>query len=342
MADSIISRNVVVPNNYVGVCTANIVNAPSTITHNLVRSWDYNGTQGASTGTCVMTFINPSSGVYNWVTFDELFTNNTTKQIIFCLGAVPDYLVSRAATGGSYKGVKGNMCPDNLSAWSVAVTAVVTRAKLQYGRKGLIWQLWNEIDQPASYNDSISLLGPYTKATVQAIKAVDPTAICIGPTIAGAYPTALPFSASYISASDGAGATSAQWLDGVSFHYYNQSASQISQNENPINYANMYRSFQSAMANSGCYLPIYISETGVISADPNGGRAYARRLLTFAAMGAKCCLTYRYDDVGYPINIYVSQFNAAANLLNEGAVISRCELGMAKMYITINGTEYIF
>jgi len=342
MGDSIINRDVIVPANYVGVCTGNIVNAPSSITHQTVRSWDYNGTHGYLTGTCVMTFINTAAGVYNWATFDELFANNTTKQIIFCLGATPDYLVSRAATGSSYKGTKGNMCPDDMDGWVTAVTAVVKRAKLMYGRTGLIWQMWNEIDQVASYNDSVSLLGPYTKATVQAIKAVDPTAICVGPTIAGANPVALPFSISYITASDGAGGNSAQWLDGVCMHYYNQSALQVSQFENPINYSTAFKSFQGAMANVNCYLPVYITETGVIAADPNGGRAYARRMLTFAALGAKCCLTYQYDAPSYPIDIYVSQFNAAANLLTEGAVISRCEIGMAKMCITINGTEYVF
>jgi hypothetical protein len=339
---SIISRSVIVPKNYVGVCTGNVVNAPSAITHSLVRSWDYNGTQGYLTGTCVMTFINPSAGVYNWTTFDELFTKNADKQIIFCLGAVPDYLVSRAATGSSYKGTKGNMCPDDLSGWAAAVTAVVNRAKQKFGRIGIIWQMWNEIDQIASYNDSISLLGPYTKATVQAIKSVDPLAICIGPTLAGASSVALPFYISYLRASDGSGGYPAQWLDGVACHYYNQSPLQISQNENPINYANMYKSFQGVMANEGCNLPIYISETGVIAADINGGRAYARRLLTFAALGAKCCLAYQYDSSSYPISIYTTQFNAAANLLTEGAIISECSLGMAKMYITINGSEFIF
>lgn len=341
MADSIIATPATVPKNFVGVCVGESLSAPASIKHSLVRNWDYSGTNGYL-NSALMTFINTSAGVYNWATFDQLFANNADKDIIFCLGTPPDYLVTRAAVGGSYRGTKGNMCPDDLSAWAVAVQAVVSRAKNTFGRTGLKWELWNEIDQDACYKDAIALLGPYTKATAQAIREIDPTAVILGPSIAGADTVKLAVASSYIVADDGAGETSAAWLDGISLHYYNQLIAQRSANENPINYVNAFKNFQGAMAEKGCNLPIYVTESGVIAADGDGWRAYQRRLLTWAALGAQCVLLYQYDNAGYPMSSYEAQINAVFDILTEGAVITRCEIGMAKMPITVNGVEYVF
>lgn len=341
MGDSIISSPITVPRNFVGVCVGNSLAAPTAIKHGLVRNWDYGGTNGYL-DSALMTFINPSAGVYNWGTFDQLFSNSPDKSIIFTLGTTPDYLVSRAAVGGSYRGTKGNMCPDDLPAWAAAVQAVVSRAKNTHGRTGLMWEMWNEIDQTSCYNDTTALLGPYTKATAQAIRAIDPTAIILGPSIAGSYSANAGITSTYIKLSDGAGGTSATWLDGVSLHYYNQLITQRSVFENPINYVNAYKDFQGRMAEAGCRLPVYITETGVIVADTEGWRAYQRRLLTWAALGARCVLLYQYDSPGYLMSGYVNQINTVYDLLHEGAVISRCEIGMAKMHITIDGIEYVF
>lgn len=341
MGDSIISSPAVVPKNFVGVCVGNSLAAPTTTKHSLVRNWDYGGTNGYL-DSAIMTFINPSAGVYNWGTFDQLFSNNADKDIIFCLGTTPDYLVSRAAVGSSYRGTKGNMCSDDLAAWASAVQAVVSRAKNTFGRTGLKWELWNEIDQTSCYNDTVSLLGPYTKTTAQAIRAIDPTAIILGPSIAGMYSPNAKVSASYVKLSDGGGGTAAQWLDGVSLHYYNQQINQKNAYEHPINYVNAFKDFQGLMAESGCRLPIYITESGVIAADSDGWRAYQRRLLTWAALGAQCVLLYQYDNAGYPMSSYEAQINAVFDILTEGAVITRCEIGMAKMLITVNGVEYVF
>lgn len=342
MTDSIVSNPVVVPPNFVGTHTGDTLAPDADFLCGTVRSWDYNGSYGYLTGTCVMTFINPSEGTYNWNTFDQLFTNNSTKEIVFCLGAVPDYLVSRAATGSSYKGIKGNMCPDDLTKWTTAVKAVVSRAKNTFGRTGLFWQMWNEIDQAASYNDTVSLLGPYTKATAQAIREIDPTAIILGPPLAGSDAPKLQFMANYLNASDGAGGKAVDWLDGVCIHYYNQSPAQINQFENPINHAQNLMNFQGICASVGCRLPIYMTETGVIAANPNGWRAYQRRLLVFAALGVKRCLTYQYGSTSYPMVAYKAQINDVTQKLRAGAVISSCVVGMAGLKITIDGVTYAY
>jgi len=96
-----LSSPVTVPEGFVGLCTSDLANAPSTITHALVRSWDYRGTLGLSY-RCVVKNINPSAGVYVWDALDSLLSNNVGKDVIFTLGIPADYLGSRAAIGGTY------------------------------------------------------------------------------------------------------------------------------------------------------------------------------------------------------------------------------------------------
>jgi hypothetical protein len=338
---SIVSSPVVVPPQYVGTCTGGALSAPASALHDVVRSWDYYGGLNWDQGA-FMTVLHPSVGSYFWTPLDNLLSSNPTKQIIVVLGATPNHFVTRAATGSSYRGTKGNMVPDDLSGWAAFVRQVVARARDTHGRTGLIWQLWNEIDQIASFNDSLALLGPYSRITAQAVLAEDPTAMVLAPTISAGTPAAAPVAATWARLDDGAGGRAADWVDGVCMHYYNQDANQISQNENPINYAQLLSNFRGAMAEVGVRKPVYITETGVLAADTNGGRAYQRRMLTFAALGCQLCLGYKWDNSLYPIAPYESQWNHVAGLLRAGATISSCVLGMAHMDIVIDGQSYRF
>lgn len=336
-----IDNPVVVPKNYTGMSSKLVDVIPETFKVDIVRSWDFCGSGGTGGSTnCVMKYINTASGVYNWTVFDKLF-QNSGRQIIFTLGQPADYLVTRAAVGSAYLGSKANMVPDDLLGWATAVTAVVARAKNTFGRTGLIWELWNEIDQMPSFGDSMALMGPYTKVTVEAIKAVDPTAIIIGASVAGGDTAAASPMTTYLSTSDGVGKTVYNYLEGVSLHHYVQNAAQISFICNPISYCITFSNFKSILKDAGYDLPIYLTESGILAADIDGGRKYAMRLLTYAALGCKCFIGYQYDGDGYPITAYQSEWNWAANLLKDGAVISSFTPGATKMRITIDGTEYV-
>lgn len=331
---SLLSGSVTVPANFIGLSNQSTLAAPDSITYKTVRTWDFYGSRGTSYKLAMKT-VNTSAGVYDWATFDELFGNNTTKDIVFCLGHPADYLVSRAAVGGAYLGGKSNMCPDDLTAWATAVTAVVQRAKDTYGRTGLKWELWNEIDQTSCYNDTMSLLGPYTKTTAQAIKAVDPTAIVLSPSIAG--PSQVATMRSYLTTSDGAGALTSAWLDGLAWHYYNQT---VYAYEHPVNYAQKFQAMADLLKSLSLTLPHYVTETGVLSTDNNMGQALQRRMAVFAAMGAKLFLGYSYDSASYPINSVVSAWNTMAAILRPGAVITSCIVGVGQMQITVDGMTY--
>lgn len=301
-----------------------------------MRTWDYRGTLGLSR-RCVMRNLNTAAGVYNWDILDQLCTSNADKRLIVTLGAPPDYMTSRAAVGGSYLGGKSNMCPDDLTAWAVAVTALAARLRDTHGRTGVIYELWNEIDQTSVYADALSLLGPYTKATVQAIRAIDPAAVILSPSLAGHDAAATLQTA--LGVSDGAGARLADWLDGVCWHYYTQS---VHVYEHPINYTQAVSAIRAACVANNINKPIWCTESGFQAAAPSIGTRYPQRMVVFAALGVQHFHGYTYDDASFPVSPYQTQWNTAANLLTPGAVISSCIVGLRTVQVTINGVQYTF
>lgn len=332
---NLLSQPVTVPANFIGLSTGANLAAPNTITYSLVRNWDYYGDQGL-TERAVMCYINPSAGTYFWTTLDELLNNNTGKDLIFTLGTPADYLVTRGAVGGAYLGGKSNMCPDNLSGWATAVQAVVSHI-VAAGFTGVKYELWNEIDQAASYGDTVSLLGPYTLSTAQAVHAIDPTAKILSPSISGA--SHISTLTTYLTASDGASGTSATWLQGIAFHYYAQTNYQY---DNPLNYVQSVSVVKGACTALGLKLPYWLTESGVLNTAPNQGTAWQWRLLTFAALGLQSFLGYQYGSATYPIQTFVSQWNQVAAILHPGAVISSFTPGVAGLSITVDGVVYNF
>lgn len=324
------------PAGFIGLSTSDVANAPASITHSTVRTWDYRGTLGLSR-RCVMRNLNTSAGVYNWDVLDQLCTSNTGKRLIVTLGSPPDYMVSRAAIGGTYLGGKSNMCPDDLDAWVTAVTALATRLRDTYGRTGVIYELWNEIDQTSVYADPLASLGPYVRRTVQALRAVDPTAVMLSPSLAGHDDAATLQTA--LGVSDGAGGRLADWLDGVCWHFYTQN---VHAYEHPISYCQAVSAIRAACVANGINKPIWCTESGFQAAAPNIGARYQQRMMVFAALGVQHFLGYTYDSPDFPVSPYEPQWNAAANLLTPGAVISSCTVGVSSVRITINGQSYTF
>lgn len=339
--DIVSGAGVKIPAQFVGLCCADIISVPGDVNFGTTRNWDYTAGLGVS-ATCVATFINPSAGVFNWTTFDAFISNNVSRRIVFVLGATPDYLVSRAALGGSYKGAKGNMCPDDLVGWEALVTSLVNRAKNTHGKTGIVWQLFNEMNETASYADSASLLGPYTRVTAQAIRAADPTAKIISPPVSGTFNSALTYMRNYLLSSDGAGGICADWLDGVAYHHYIQTLSSSSANDSCIHYYNTYATFLGMLRDIGLEkLGVYITETGVLVGNPARAKVLQRRAIVFAAAGAKLCLFYSYDASSYAIQAFHDEINFINGLLANGAVITSCKIGYGPVKCVIDGVEFI-
>jgi hypothetical protein len=330
---------VVVPAGFVGV-SANNVLAPSGVIYATTRNWDYAGGGGAS---AVCSGINTASGTFNWTNFDDLFSNSVGKDFIFTLGQPADWMISRAALGGSTYGVKGNMCPtaadtatgfaNGLAAYVNFVTQAATRAKNTWSVTGIKWELWNEIDQPGFYSDAIASLGPYAKACYQAIKAVDSTAIVIAPSVGR---VSLSVLGSFLSASDGAAGSAKLWIDGMAYHSYK------SNGYSPTVLVDDVATCKMLQAVAGISVPLWMTEGGYNISDPTQAVDWQRQLVTLAALGVQCCLAYSYDNVTLAISGISAKWNTVANLLTGSPTISELYPGPYAVQARINGTLYTF
>lgn len=279
------------------------------------RNWDQSN---ESIGPpAIVKYINPSSGVFDWGKFDLFFTNNVGKKIVFTLGQPADWMIDRAALGGANHGGKANMCPTGateLGRYIPAITAIVDRAKTVYGVTGIVWELWNEIEGPGMYKDVQSALGPYAKATAQAIRAVDPAAVVLTPS-ARDHDTAY-LVGDFLSFSDGAGGVGGDWVDGIAFHYYGLNEAWTWKHT-----CDVYRQFAKVAGFPN--LPLYVTESGMLHPTANSGQIIAQRLAVFAALGAKVFIAYGSDSLENPLGAYSAEWNAALLAL-QGITIDRC------------------
>lgn len=333
------TASVRVPADFVGMSSA-FVRIPSSVTVNFTRSWDFYGSLGWP-NRCNMNILNPSAGTYMWTPLDDFAAAAVGRSVVMTLGQPADYLVSRAAIGGAYTGGKANMCPDDLSGWGTAVQAVVSRLKNVWGRTGLHWELWNEIDSAPSYGDSISLLGPYTRVTAQAILAIDPTAKIMAPSTGLGSSTAFN---TWVAAADGAGGTSKDWVSEANYHVYENYALGVTDGQyHPVAIVNQWNASKAALRTAGVDWPVYITEAGYTMQEPQQALDHQRAMLTLAALGAKAYIGYQYDDAtNFGIQGISAQWNTVAGLLGGSPTISKLVLNGFRVTATINGIDYTY
>lgn len=251
------------------------------------------------------------------------------------MGQPADYLVTRPMVGGSsVVNSKANMCPDNLTGWANAVTAIVARAKNTWGRTGLTWELWNEVDLTSYYNDPIALLGPYSKITTQAIKAVDPTAK-VSISISGV--DNIPFLQTLLNLSDGSGGIVKNLLDNISYHSY------LGLNASPFSVLGDWNRFKQMQIAMGTNYPVFIGEQGFVAVDPQQAIDHIRGLLMHIALGATSVVAYSFDDPStFAMSNITAKWNTAAALIPPGAIITELNVSNTGVRLVINGTEVIY
>ncbi len=302
------------------------------LTHGLIRNWDYTSTLSVP---CIVKYINPSNGVFDWSSFDKFFGSNTSKDIIFVLGQPADWMIPRAATGGASKGGKANMCPTGaeLTAFVAAVTAIVQRSVTTWGRAGLKWELWNEINDTKYYNDTQSSLGPYTKAVAQAIKAVDSTAIILSPSLSYNLKSSAQYYVDFFNANDGSGGKAGSYCDGLSLHYYGT--------DTPAEYVEYVDAANTSQKFCGFSLPIWVTESGVNVEPANYPTLLKRRMLVFAGLGCKCFVGYAsdYEVTALDNATYAGPWNAMAAIVPGSTIANMVKNPDSTVTAIVNGSS---
>ena len=281
------------------------------------RNWDQSNASSGS--AAVLKYIGTASGVFDWSRFDLFFSNNASKKIIFTLGQPADWVITRSAIGGANYGGKANMCPTGATELNTnyipVITAVVDRAKNVWGKTGVVWELWNEIEGPGMLAASErGALPAMAKAVTAAIKAVDASAIVLTPS-ARDHDTA-NLVGDFLSGSDGAGGKGGNWVDGIAFHFYG-----LNEAWTYAHTCETYRLYAKAAGYPA--LPLYITESGMLQATPGSGRIIAQRMAVFAALGAKMFIAYATDSNENPLGAYSLEWNSAIAAI-AGKTIQSC------------------
>ncbi len=326
------SSSVNVPANFAGM--QNLTTAqPDGFTSNVARNWDQkNGT----VTNAVVSRITSSAGVYNWVSFDAFFTANAGKKIIFTLGYPADWMITRSAIGGAHEGGKANMCPTGateIANYVLAVTDIVNRAKNTFGATGVVWELWNEIEGTGFYADVQSALGPYAKAVYQAIKAVDSTAIVLSANVSGSSSNALALVSGFLQASDGATGKGGDWCDAFSCHFYEASQ--------PWYFSNYIDKYRAQLAIGGYpSLPLWMTETGMLSPEENEAKTMQQRMVIAAAKGLQSFVGYATDYIQNPLQDIASAWNATVAAISGKTITGCTKNADGTVTAIVNGSAY--
>lgn len=316
--------SVAVPANFAGVqLYKETAFDPSCIVRN-ARPWAF---VIGSTG-CNWNVIETSKGVFDWTVFDAGFANSAAVPMLyFTLGRSPAW--AAAAT---------TLPPTTVQDFADMCAAFVNRAKDTHGRTGIYWDLWNEIDYSGSYTGTAAALGPLAKAGYAAIKAADPTAQVLSPSIVFTTASRVTTLTTALAVSDGAAGTLKDWLDGICIHYYAQD--KLAQwYDTPMQWAQIV-AMKAALVTAGVgALPVHVNESGVDGTGKTYNKAdqkaaQLRAMMLCAAAGFAGYCAYGYDttpSIFGNVSEYIPEWNAVANALN----------GKTIAHLQINGDQSV-
>lgn len=273
----------------------------------------------------------PVGGVhrYIWPTLDQWVNTHHAagRDLIFVLYGTPTWASARPADIGAYGvGEPGSVAePADMANWSAFCTAVATRylGKIKY------YEVWNEVNSTGFFTGTKAKLSEIVRLANQAIKAVDPTAKIISPSIVGWSPLAGQAAETYftqmMAAADGVGGTMKDWVDivGVHLYLYDNRTWEL---PGIIDRINAGKTAEGISAK-----PTWDTESGLTSpyivglTDKAVHSILRRTMITIAAMGIERSVFYAYDNPIMGFNnrsIIAMHRESICNLLMSGKMLA--------------------
>lgn len=126
--------------------------------------------------------LEATKGNFSWTRMDELvaLAEANDEEILYCLGQPPVWATGGAVGGGSISGYN-NAPPSSDQDWIDYITAVATR----YLGRIKAYEVWNEPNLLGFYSGTVARLAELTSLAYDTIKAIDPTAIVVSPSVTG-------------------------------------------------------------------------------------------------------------------------------------------------------------
>lgn len=304
--------------------------AKPALTVTTVRSHDYS----YLSKTISWNKVETSKGVFDWTALDLWVNANELAgwDMVYVFAFPPDWAVAAAATGNAAYGGKSDQPPDNNSDWTDFITAVVNR----YGTRIKYYQGWNEPNLPKYYVGTASRMATLQRLIFQTVKALQPTLTVISPSYTSVFSGVTGLIA-YLAASDGASGTGKSWFDILGYHFYcNDDSNRL------MGLPVMWDGVQAAMTTAGISVPVWATETGLITpslktyADADKVKLIEAYMLSLAVLGCARVIYYGYDDslIGFDDSpACIAAWNALATSI-AGQTFSN-----GSIYV-LGGTQY--
>ena len=205
------------------------------------RLWDTHDT---------WALIEGSKGTYDWSSLDNhvKWAQLHNLKIVYVLAMTPQWASSRPLERSAY--ANGNAAPPkNIEDWGNYVRSVAARYKGRISH----YEIWNETDFPSFYSGSIDQYVDMLKEARKQIKAIDPTAVILTPSVTGLddldfFERLFPKIVNSV--------------DVISFHGYTPNSDHSKVWFPPEEVASRIKRIQEIMANNHVNIPIWNTETG--------------------------------------------------------------------------------
>ncbi len=316
---------------------ANSATADFTVNHGTVRSHDSQfGGQSLRWNS-----IEPSDGAFNWASMDAWVAAHAGKDLIYVAGFCPAWATATTAVAGPYG--TGTAQFPNLTHWADFLTQVATR----YSSSIKYWEICNEVNVAEFWVGTHTQLAQMMRVASQTIKAIDPTAKIISPSIVGIEAaSARTYLANILDASDGAASNGAAWMDLCGVHTYCNADIVKST-------AAMYTDVRTVLSTRGhSSTPIWSTEVGMNNPKwanlPLDHRKtlLKRTLAMHAACGFDRCCWYGWDYTnGYALNDNQEGpqvWDEVVSILLSGEITAANMLYDGRVALKINNNNYLF
>lgn len=227
--------------------------------YNLVRFHDYSG--GSSSWLWDWARTEPTQGVHNWTLLDAAVDAHVAagRTMLYQLLNTPTWASVRPTEASPYNILGASAEPSNMQYWTDYCTAVATR----YAGKIGYYSVWNEANIAGFFSGTQAVLSQMTRLASQAIKAADPAAKILSPSVTSLNSggNGLAYFLSMMQASDGAVGTMKDWIDIVEIHLYPNTSK-------PQEIASMIAGVRAHMATLGISAkPLWNTEFSYINPD---------------------------------------------------------------------------
>ncbi|MGD9842988.1 MAG: glycosyl hydrolase [Steroidobacteraceae bacterium] len=324
------------------------------MTFKTVRSHDYFPN---STGSVRWHHLETSKGTFVWTNLDKFVNDHYAAgyDIIYTLGYSPAWATGTGSGDSHYDNgavpISSSNPPTSLTDWTDYCSAVATR----YTGKIKYYEIWNEPDQGSSFwNGTQTQYAQLLRLANQTIKAIDASALIMGPASSRVDSTGRSWLTSMFAASDGASGTGAtgssgqKWIDVISIHNY------YSGTLNATSFLSDLTSYKSILSSNGYgSKEIWVNECGINSVHMASNedvqmKYFLRQLYMMATQGISRIVWYDMDgsllspfrktgNLSHWANIW----NTHRGYLVNGQVTLVNRLADGTLAVTANGSNFL-